>query len=416
MEEVRNWLRGRELEQYASRFEEEGWDTLDILQRMGPRDIETCISRAGHRKKFEIGLQTHPPTGGSSTSLLINAEISNLDKEAENILHKSNSSDELQTRGILKEGTSEESQKKQFLHRIDDDNISAPIVKEDGQMTLSIETEARSESLGELTGESQDTNFDNCQPVPCQKNSFKEMSCIHDPDSTAIITEQPSLVVRHHSAFNHGHPTESSTDAIQNSGGLHGNQEASLIAANQGQKSVAEMRIPRATDENLGLPSTDENVRITNIGDSLEVVSNVVNRHKISAAENNKSIYISERTNALDSYDVLRISSSCADIKYDDTSIDVHPQFESSGNIQDTGGNDFTEICDSETQNSGGLIDIVCVQGARNKILKRNLPLYDDNNDDDDDGDDHDDAKEDENISTSVCPRGFFPLKSNVEK
>ena len=61
MEEVRNWLRGLGLEQYAPRFEEEGWDTLEILVHMSPSDIATCINKPGHRKKFEVGMRANPP-------------------------------------------------------------------------------------------------------------------------------------------------------------------------------------------------------------------------------------------------------------------------------------------------------------------------------------------------------------------
>ena len=61
MEEVRNWLRGLGLEQYAHKFEEDGWDSLGILQHMRSSDIEACINKPGHRRKFEIGIETDFP-------------------------------------------------------------------------------------------------------------------------------------------------------------------------------------------------------------------------------------------------------------------------------------------------------------------------------------------------------------------
>lgn len=61
MEELRIWLRGQGLEQHASKFEELGWDSVDILQDMEPDDIKVCIDKPGHRKKFEKGLKTNPP-------------------------------------------------------------------------------------------------------------------------------------------------------------------------------------------------------------------------------------------------------------------------------------------------------------------------------------------------------------------
>ena len=60
MEEVRNWLRGLGLEHYAQRFEEDGWDTIEILQHMRSSDIVACIDKPGHRRKFEIGMVTNP--------------------------------------------------------------------------------------------------------------------------------------------------------------------------------------------------------------------------------------------------------------------------------------------------------------------------------------------------------------------
>ena len=63
MEEVRNWLRGLGLGQYAHKFEEDGWDSLEMLQHMHPNEIESCIDKPGHRRKFEIGIKSHFPKG-----------------------------------------------------------------------------------------------------------------------------------------------------------------------------------------------------------------------------------------------------------------------------------------------------------------------------------------------------------------
>ena len=67
MEEVRNWLRGQGLERYASKFEELGWDSADILQDMEPDDIKECIDKPGHRKKFVKGLKTNPPASDTGS-------------------------------------------------------------------------------------------------------------------------------------------------------------------------------------------------------------------------------------------------------------------------------------------------------------------------------------------------------------
>ena len=74
MEEVRNWLRGLGLEQYTSKFEEEGWDTPNVLCHMKPEEIERCIDKPGHRRKFEVGLKENPPTDQISDSSVYEAE------------------------------------------------------------------------------------------------------------------------------------------------------------------------------------------------------------------------------------------------------------------------------------------------------------------------------------------------------
>ena len=68
MEEVRGWLQSIGLDRYAAKFEDEGWDTLDILYHMKPDEIERCIDKPGHRRRFEIGLQETPPTTKASGS------------------------------------------------------------------------------------------------------------------------------------------------------------------------------------------------------------------------------------------------------------------------------------------------------------------------------------------------------------
>ena len=68
MEEVRGWLQSIGLDRYTAKFEEEGWDTLDILYHMKPDEIERCIDKPGHRRRFEIGLQETPPTTKASGS------------------------------------------------------------------------------------------------------------------------------------------------------------------------------------------------------------------------------------------------------------------------------------------------------------------------------------------------------------
>ena len=56
MEEVRNWLRGFGLEDYADKFEEDGWDKLAVLFHITEEDLENCIQKPGHRKRFHLAL------------------------------------------------------------------------------------------------------------------------------------------------------------------------------------------------------------------------------------------------------------------------------------------------------------------------------------------------------------------------
>ena len=56
MEEVRNWLRGFGLEDYAEKFQEDGWDKLAVLFHITDEDLENCILKPGHRKRFHLAL------------------------------------------------------------------------------------------------------------------------------------------------------------------------------------------------------------------------------------------------------------------------------------------------------------------------------------------------------------------------
>ena len=93
MEEVRGWLQSIGLDRYAAKFEDEGWDTLDILYHMKPDEIERCIDKPGHRRRFEIGLQETPPTTKASDSG--RARTIDIDKTTEESLPGSKKSEEL---------------------------------------------------------------------------------------------------------------------------------------------------------------------------------------------------------------------------------------------------------------------------------------------------------------------------------
>ena len=93
MEEVRGWLQSIGLDRYAAKFEDEGWDTLDILYHMKPDEIERCIDKPGHRRRFEIGLQETPPTTKASGSG--RARTIDIDKKTKESLPDSKKSQEL---------------------------------------------------------------------------------------------------------------------------------------------------------------------------------------------------------------------------------------------------------------------------------------------------------------------------------
>ena len=58
MEGVRNWLRGFGLEEYVPMFEEDGWDKLHVLFHINEEELENCIHKPGHRKRFHLALET----------------------------------------------------------------------------------------------------------------------------------------------------------------------------------------------------------------------------------------------------------------------------------------------------------------------------------------------------------------------
>ena len=62
MEKVHGWFLSIGLDRYAAKFEEEGRDTLEILCDMTPDEIDRCIDKPGHRRKFVNGLIEKPPT------------------------------------------------------------------------------------------------------------------------------------------------------------------------------------------------------------------------------------------------------------------------------------------------------------------------------------------------------------------
>ena len=51
------WLQRNGLGQYFSNFKDDGWDILDVFTDMDEQDIQQCIDRPGHRKKFQLALK-----------------------------------------------------------------------------------------------------------------------------------------------------------------------------------------------------------------------------------------------------------------------------------------------------------------------------------------------------------------------
>ena len=93
MEEVQRWLQSIGLDRYAAKFEEEGWDTLEILCDMTPDEIERCIDKPGHRRKFVNGLKEKPPSVKEPG--LDKARPNDTDKTTKDVLQDSTKSLEL---------------------------------------------------------------------------------------------------------------------------------------------------------------------------------------------------------------------------------------------------------------------------------------------------------------------------------
>ena len=56
-ENVERWLKRHGLGQYFSDFTKGGWDIPEVLPHMDPDDIDACIHKPSHRKKFELALK-----------------------------------------------------------------------------------------------------------------------------------------------------------------------------------------------------------------------------------------------------------------------------------------------------------------------------------------------------------------------
>lgn len=59
VDEVAEWLRKNDLEEYFPKFVEYGWDHLSVISEMTESDIEMCIQKPGHKVKLKRAI-SHP--------------------------------------------------------------------------------------------------------------------------------------------------------------------------------------------------------------------------------------------------------------------------------------------------------------------------------------------------------------------
>ena len=87
------WLQRHGLEQYVLKFEDEGWDMLEVITHMDEHDIQKCIDKPGHRVKFQIALEKHgieKGYGHNASALPDSAEVKHVVESwlKENNLHQ----------------------------------------------------------------------------------------------------------------------------------------------------------------------------------------------------------------------------------------------------------------------------------------------------------------------------------------
>ena len=68
--DVKSWLEGHNLDQYFDRLVGEGWDTIDVLFKLGENeeDLKECIDKPGHRKRFQLAVISERSKENQDTS------------------------------------------------------------------------------------------------------------------------------------------------------------------------------------------------------------------------------------------------------------------------------------------------------------------------------------------------------------
>ena len=62
-ESLRNWLKSYGLQEYAERLEDDGWEKLDDIFHIDEHELNACIHKAGHRKRFHHAVEEAKATG-----------------------------------------------------------------------------------------------------------------------------------------------------------------------------------------------------------------------------------------------------------------------------------------------------------------------------------------------------------------
>ena len=69
--DVRNWLKRFGLHEYEENFEKDGWEKLEDLFHIDGDDLNRCIHKPGHRKRFYLAVKETEATG-VHTSIKVN--------------------------------------------------------------------------------------------------------------------------------------------------------------------------------------------------------------------------------------------------------------------------------------------------------------------------------------------------------
>ena len=75
-ESLRNWLKSNDLLEYAERLENDGWEKLDDIFHIDEYELNACIHKAGHRKRFHRAVEESKETG-------VHPSITNQDTDKE---------------------------------------------------------------------------------------------------------------------------------------------------------------------------------------------------------------------------------------------------------------------------------------------------------------------------------------------